>query len=67
MPFDRDIAEIAYDVRTGQREFKSVPEAQRKDVARAMARMGAQDYQAVTDRRRTPRGGGSGAHYTSRA
>jgi hypothetical protein len=66
MPIPTDIAELAYEVRTSQRAFKDVPEAQRKDVAVAMRAMRTPDYQAVADRRRTPRGAGYGEHTISR-
>lgn len=65
MRFPRDIAEMAYEVRTNQRQFKDVPEEHRKAVATAMSRMGTADYQELCDARRTPRGSGFGEHTSS--
>ncbi len=66
MRFPPDIAAMAYEVRSRQREFKDVPEEKRKAVAAAMARMSTADYRAITDQRRTPRSGGYGEHSSSR-
>jgi len=63
---DEAILDLAYRVRTSELRFADVPEAQRKDVAAAMARLSGARLQQMAEARRFPRGGGFGETHNSR-